>query len=80
MGTDSFCRYVHADKASVGFHETSVQTLLTHARIHTQLQALYVADKDLRVCNVLHFNLFPLLRDCSTAAQPYTTFEGQIDQ
>ena len=30
-----------------------------------------VTDEDLRGRNILHFNLFPLLRDCSTVAQPY---------
>ena len=30
-----------------------------------------VTEEDFRGQNVLHFNLFPLLRDCSTVAQPY---------
>ena len=28
--------------------------------------------EDLCSRNVVHFNLFPLLRECSTVAQPYT--------
>ena len=35
-----------------------------------QLQCI-VTNKDLRGQNVLHFHLFPLLRDCSTIAQSY---------
>ena len=36
-----------------------------------QLQCI-VTDEDLHVRNVLHFNLFLLLRDCSTIAQSYS--------
>ena len=34
-----------------------------------QLQCSIVTDKDLRGRNVSHFNLVPLLRDCSTITQ-----------
>ena len=40
---------------------------------NSQLRS-FVADEDLRGRNVLHFNLFPLLRDCSTVAQPHHRF------
>ena len=33
--------------------------------------ASIVTDEDLHSRNVLHFNLFSLLLDCSTVAQPY---------
>ena len=37
-----------------------------------QLQCI-VTDEDLHGQNVLHFNLFPLLRDCSTIVQSILT-------
>ena len=33
-------------------------------------QCSIVTDEDLRGRNVLHFNLFPLLHDCSTMPSP----------
>ena len=53
--------------------ETSYISICFHREGLRQLQCSKMTndDEDLHGRNVLHFNMFPLLRDCSTITQSY---------
>ena len=63
---------IHSVLANIYTHCLNYSSFWVSVDLSLSFRQCIVTDQDLRSKNVLHFNLFPLLRDWTTVAEPHS--------